>query len=191
MIEISAKSFPSTATRTRRTRTSGTTENTLSTEKPSTNDDKDVSQSAQDVHQQKEDSHTTTNDQPSAKDHAKSKDSERTPLTALSPIGQFKRILSNPSTVQLDVDEMDSVLQEIIEHCERVDRYQKLGKNVDTDGLPTMGAEPALKAKALPVLAKITTQILHIFATYEYLDLVTIVAEPESEAGKVIKSIAS
>ena len=190
MIEISAKSFPSTATRTRRTRTSGNVEKIPSTEKPSNNDNVEP-QSPQDVPKQREDTHTTANGQSSARDRAKSKDSEHTPLTALPPIGQFKRVLSNPSTVQLDADKMDSVLREIIEHCERIDGYQKLGKNVDTDGLPTMGAEPGLKARALPVLAKITTQILHIFATYEYLDLVTIVAEPESEAGKVIISIAS
>ena len=131
------------------------------------------------------------NNRMAAKDGPESDDSNLVPLTTLPPIEQFKRILSGPSTVQLDPDKMDSVLREIIEHCEKIDRYQRLGKNVDTDGLPTMGADPALKARALPVLARITTQILHIFATYEYLDLVTIVAEPESEAGKVILTAPS
>ena len=109
----------------------------------------------------------------------------RRPLDTLPLIEQFREILTRFPTQQLGPDSETSLLQDIIKHGEKVDQYERWGKNVETDGLPTMGAELELKIKALPVLANITAQLLHIFATYTYLNLVTIVAEPDSDAGKV------
>lgn len=113
------------------------------------------------------------------------------PLEKLSLIEQFQQLLPRLSAEQLENDQQASVLQEIIKHCDQVEDYEKWGKNMNTNGLPTMGADPGLKSRALPILANLTTQVLHIFATYSYLDLVTVVAEPESEAGKVRLSRSS
>ena len=106
-------------------------------------------------------------------------------IESLPLVVQFKELLPLGKTLNIDVDEQTSVLQEIVEHCEKLERYEKLGKNAEINGLPTMGADGGLQAKALLVLGNLTTQLLHIFATYTYLDLVTVVAEPDSDAGKV------
>ena len=113
------------------------------------------------------------------------------PLDSLPLIERFKLLLPRATTVPFDAEDQASVLQAIVEHCEKVDRYEKWGKNIHTDGLPTMGGEPGLQSRALPILANLTTQLLHIFATYSYLDLVMVVAEPDSETGEVDPPLAS
>ena len=177
MIATPPTSTPTNTIRTRRTRATAATKDSPPAERPEPNK---ASPTNSPKSPEKE-------LQPSSapQGQAGSGDSALTPLEELPLKTQFKRLLPHASVAQLKEDEVDAILDEIVKHCEKVDRYQKWGKNIDTDGLPTMGADPGLKNRALPVLANLTTQILHIFATYSYLDLVTVVAEPESEAGKV------
>ena len=105
-------------------------------------------------------------------------------LESLSLLDQFKYILHRNPDWKLKEEDEANILGEVITHCEKVDKYEKWGKDIDTEGLQTIGADAGLKSRALPVLSNLTTQLLHIFATYAYNDLVTVVAEPDSEAGK-------
>ena len=84
---------------------------------------------------------------------------------------------------QIDVE---SVVQRILEHAQKVDDLKRLGKSyangADTESLPTMGAQAALKADAIRVLNILAVQVLHLLASQPVADLTLITAGAESSA---------
>jgi hypothetical protein len=106
-------------------------------------------------------------------------------IGSLSLLEQFKLVLPQNPTLRLSSEEEDAIINKILKYSEQADQYERWGKTVETDGLPTMGADSQLKKDALPILSNLTTQILHVFAMYNIGDLMVVVAEPDSEAGKV------
>lgn len=110
-------------------------------------------------------------------------------LRDLSLREQFMQILPKNPTSKLSGKEAEATVQKIIDYCEKVEGLKKLGQDygngIDTDGLPTMGADTALKAEALPVLDNLSVQILHMFATTSVTDLNWIISHPDSDPGVV------
>ena len=110
-------------------------------------------------------------------------------LSDLPLFAQYKQML--PTAIMADGDESlrDEVTQKVIDHLEKLAGLKQLsqnyGKGMDTDGLPTMGADTTLQTQALAILGNLTKQILHAFATNGIHDMIRILAEPESKAGSV------
>ena len=81
------------------------------------------------------------------------------------------------------------VICKLVAYWKKAKELKQLGKDyvkgLEVEGLPTMGADSSLKAEALPILKHLTIRMLHVFATSSIRDLVTMIADKKSEAGRV------
>ena len=106
-------------------------------------------------------------------------------LQSLSLEDQFKHVLAQNPAIRLGEEQETAIISKIRKYCEQVDQYARWGKNVDTEGMETMGADPDLKKDALPILANLTMQALHVFASYGVQELTVIMTETASKPAHV------
>ena len=115
---------------------------------------------------------------------------QRDILEKMSLHEQFLHVLPKFPASKLKMNEADEVIKRIIDHCDKVKGLKKLDQDygkggLDTEGLPTMGANTALKAAGLAVLENLSVQLLYMFAVMNIPDLTWIIRHPESEPGAV------
>ena len=125
----------------------------------------------------------------SEKVNSKVLDEQPISLSNLPLFDQYQSILPANLSAEHTEANRNEIIEKIIGYLDKLAGLKQLnkdyGKGMDTEGLPTMGADSVLKAQALPILNNLTKQLLHAFATNAIHDLIAILSEPKSKAGEV------
>ncbi|KAL9110188.1 MAG: hypothetical protein Q9227_005249 [Pyrenula ochraceoflavens] len=99
------------------------------------------------------------------------------------------------SSLVLDSGTIGTV-DEIIDHSERLGLHYAINaadKPVETGpkGLVFVKTGSRMKVESLPILDNLSTQVLSVLAKSSYQDILSLVAEPESEAGQEYSTVRS